>query len=36
MRKAKALDDIRSTGRTIIVLCPVVREVMDEVHPGVT
>jgi predicted GNAT family acetyltransferase len=42
---AKALDDIRSTGKTITVICPVVREVIDhypqyrdlvdKVHPGV-
>jgi predicted GNAT family acetyltransferase len=42
---AWALDDIRSTGRTITVICPIVREVVDrypqyldlvdDVHPGV-
>ena len=43
---ATALDDIRSTGKTITVICPIVREVIDrhpqyldlvdKVHPGVT
>jgi predicted GNAT family acetyltransferase len=42
---AEALDDIRSTGKTITVICPIVREVIDRypqyrdlvdaVHPGV-
>jgi predicted GNAT family acetyltransferase len=42
---AKALDDIRTSGRTVTIICPVVREVIDrypqyedlvdKVHPGV-
>jgi predicted GNAT family acetyltransferase len=43
---AKALDDIRGTGKTVTVICPIVRrmidhypqylDLVDKAHPGVT
>jgi predicted GNAT family acetyltransferase len=43
---AKALDDIRRSGKTITIVCPIVwevinrhpqyRDLVDEKHPGVT
>jgi predicted GNAT family acetyltransferase len=43
---AKALDDIRGTGKTVTVTCPIVRrmidhypqyeDLVDKIHPGVT